>query len=425
MWSLANIGGSLSKSVYGSAHGAGDLIYFLPTKYKSYILDYTFDSSSSSKSSVKISLTNGSKDNYSVQAPASEFMFNNSDTSISQEPHDSNSVFLRGYVGEVISRMYEIEIGEKTFVTGQTKTSERTAFVLKSRDHATFEDAYVTNLMVNGDFVIKLQDRYMMDMLVALFHINDLGLSKPDQQDVIRYVSTALHSYVISQLYIHQGVKLTDVNITINVRRVDGLTTSKELRDFYVDSMKSGKLVPLSLLHHLFFKEDCGSVWKDIIFWASMLNPGLNDELRLIVPTQSSEGKSFISLHARKSELLSSSYYQTDVALPWQEKFVVKITFEEFLDELVMRKFMNDEQIDCFPLVSKGRWNRYENSPSSLHIAKTHRLSKFSVKDVQEVMDSYISKVSLYDQDKPKYIKRLTRATSVIPPLFTYIVYGD
>jgi hypothetical protein len=428
VWSLAGLASDkLGQILYGTSHGANELLYYIPTNFStlSYSYDFSVLSGEGQRRSVDIRLTNGpDTETFSQTYQLLDKIFDPAATSDKFSIIDNKSMFITDSFRSVISDLVSIQDSKTKAVFSQKSTSVRVGTVVKNKNEgASYEDAFSVTAVVNDDVNITISDKNIIDMIFSLFLIADTPYIDNDEYMGIvnNYIGTTLHSYVKDQMMVKEGISLKELKIELSISRITN--NSKDLHSNFIRHVNKGFIVPISTLQFMFFDKKMYDVivedWSPIIAITALANPSLNEALHSLMPMSTLKDKRNFKSVCRVRSYLNSNTYVSDKPLKWQNDHVCQLSFEEWMKEMAVRSFLKDDYPDYFPLHTRGEWIGPHSESLAINPPVQHKLSKFQVIDVYDIYEDITVKATMRaSPGVPEYIRRMTRISKRIPMIF-------
>jgi hypothetical protein len=437
-WSLApTTEFSTSKIVYGVSHGAHEIMHFMEPSFTKLNFYYEFNSLIGTKKSpnsthatVEMFDTRDDSHVYDRKFEVLDKLYDSDQCEANFGIINTNSMYSSDSYRKIINEMFIIvnDHDENTFSASQSSTSNRTGIVTKGPDNVTYDDAFQINLVVNNDFSIAIEDKSIVDMLISLMHMEKLKLSEDGMATVVNYITTTLHRYVTSQMYISSGVTIRKLKIKVSITCKKDSIVQEDLDEMFEKFLSKGMLVPISTLQYTYALSALKLISKDFSEWepfsilVSLANPGVNGNLKNFLPRLDIKSKTNIKNLCRNKGRLTSEYYESEVLLPWQDGYSYEMTFKQFINELAVRSSLDKDIPECFPLHTRGHWKSNLASSDEILRPMRHRIAKYKIDDVYDEIDSLIEKISLRDATMPKYIRKLTRLSEKLPDVFQRVL---
>jgi len=428
VWTLGPIRGSLANTAYGLSHGAQDLLYFVQTKHDSLSFRYNYsskiESGSKNSSSIDIVLSNGTNPVRKFSTKFNNHLADITSMEIKSRIGVTQSMFRNEHYKNVMSDLMSVESSSRASFS-QSSISTRVIFSVRKDGGQTFDEGFNTSLTMNNDVILSVDDKNIVDMLASFLLVDDISMSDTSMELASRYAATLLHRYVLSQLFIEDGIKILDMEMSVDlVRKCNDRSELMEKLSKYVSD---GHMVPITPLHYkAVLDSSLDDKWKKYIFWSSFANVGFNKGLDVFLPQIQSSSSSYISHVSKNKDMLDTTYYLPDSTFEWQEMLESKVSYNNFLWELLTRIVFNDEEISCIPMISRGDWMHGSISMSVFSVPEIHRLAKFSVSDSYALTIELIEILALTskikDLRRPGYVRSRTRAVKSMPPIMSDVI---
>jgi hypothetical protein len=435
--SLRNI---IAKSVYGASLGLYDLLYFVPTTHKQldFIFDYSGKLSSSEKESTPsrvvvrmhspVRTPDEPSDSISGVFHITEFSFGSIAEADFTSFISNSSSYTRSSILSVISSMFDIELDiEVDFVVDGE--SERRALLFKNEKVTEYSDGF----KVKGNIVDILtwdnKSIVLINTLLALYIWPTVhGYTADDGHTALgeasKYVATVVMHYVKSR------IRSTSSDVQIANLKFHFIASRKfnsfsELVSLYKGFVDTGVMVPLGPIHYLFYLQDDYEqmpLWYEFILYSSLCCPELNPMVKSVMPKLNDESKNQLKLYSIQNKFrLNSSYYNSDVSLPFQQELTFHITYRRFLQEMFVRIMLKSATPDYMLFVSAGQWVGNNSSSTVIHPTSLHPVfAKFGIHDVVahafEVTNDLL--MDTKDFKVPYYFKTRTRITEKMPDFY-------
>lgn len=408
---------TVGKVVYGLAHGAHELIHFMKStsnkvNYKLYFKGEDFSLSAN----LEIPNTNVNTRyecnafSFDIEIPYSKSKNNNSIFNHSTEMSVYNDLYeIKGYIKPVFS--YSVE-------------SSRRGFVSRKDGKNQFIETNEYNVYSLGGTKISQYDKNIADFIAPLFFLDTVDMV--NRLDIVQYVSSNIYKYAKDQVVAKPGLKLQELVVVLEITRKQ----HDNVKQFYIDCIDKGKIIPLTPIHYNMYLSDkfSESKWLPFSFLSSVANVNINQKLISVLPSMDIESKSFGSLYAMDRERLKSDYYVSDVALPFQKSQKFSIDFKTYMKEMYVKTLLNESVPGYFMFLSDGKWTHGDVRSSVVNPANINSyLCKFGLEDNYKIvrkMTEYFALTQGGIVKSPYYVKRLTRLTSHMPSIFERFVPG-
>jgi hypothetical protein len=163
------------------------------------------------------------------------------------------------------------------------------------------------------------------------------------------------------------------------------------------------------------------------MIFSSFCNININRGFIGVCPSIPETSKARFKVYAGSAKTLTSSYYLSDVALPFQNKSQIQLSFRQFMQELAIRTLHTGNVSEIFPLISRGEWRGTNGQSLSLAVASLHKLlHKFGTSNYSLLVGNFTKMISLRSGNPvPSYIKNESRITKDIPDVFQHYVSND
>lgn len=428
IWSLAPIKGStIAMILYGTAVGGADLLPFMVSKYSKMELKIVYDAAMTKSNTATLSLNGQEGSSVYVEEDISIKSFNPANVTF-KKPDSGRSMFFSDSLNSSMSQLMILKTSSEIETT-QTSTTERVTMINKGKTGTSsdFHEAFLSVAVVNEDFVFHLTDKSVLDMLISLFFISDMKLSKPDIQIIINYVCTVLFRFVQQSMYVKTGIRISKADMNISLSRNPNAVTQSQLFDIFSKFINDGHIVPISPMHYHYFENENfdQNKWLPFLFWAAIGNAHINDELWHFLPSIDRESKNNFRLIARNKELLTTEYYQSERCLPYQRKMKSGIDFDSFIRELFIRSLIVGDIPEYFPFLTRSQWKGAGTNSPNIAAPTLHRICKFGLVDHLNVIEKYVEMITMRDVLPPSYVRKLTRLTESLPGAFVRFSPND
>lgn len=424
----------LAKILYGHSHGLTDMVLFTDGKYGSSEFSLEVGNFVSQQNSTvrndfrsKVDLSLNSPKNSSgdsrleYSTTINEMLFNVASLDNPRISFKTDSIFSEKSYSSILSSCYDLTT-ELDIKFRQNAISERVGIVTKSKDNINYQDAFSMRIALNTFDTIRDFDKSILDPLIALRLIGDLyAPGSSDSEVVLQYVSTMFVKYVETYLYLKTGVKIESLKAKIKIVR-----KSDSLSKVYTDNVERGLLHPISTAQLYGYLYPDSFDWNELVFWSAISGTWFSEDLVNFLPKCDPNYKYRLNSLLYNSESLTTSYYVSDVALPWQKHPDIKLEYGDILRELFHRLMINDQIPDFIPLFTRSGWKGTNGSSPNIPLPHLHRISKFGVVNAEDEI-SIISKYSALRESPftpPVYVRKLTRLFERMPPLFNNILHG-
>jgi hypothetical protein len=342
---------------------------------------------------------------------------------------DESSGFMKPEYLAFIDDMYTIEehaTQDRTgvsFGTLHMGTSERMGVI--TRDAGKGLDAVYSDGFKNISFqseglqIPAWNDSILMQMC-SLFLLDHAHTNQETRDSVINYFSTCLYEYVRSAL------KLTDNNVLQYIEHKVSITRKiddTKLDQTYNGLVDNGTFVPITPIHyHYYFGLLKLEEWREYALYSAVSNIKMNSILDSVTPKMLEVDKFYFSSYARDRSRLTSRYYTSDVALPFQKRLEFGISFTDFLIEMFVRTMLVDDLPDYIYPVSAGCWNISGVSSRDISPVKLHKvLCKFAMNDCHKDVTQLATSLLMLE-NKPHYIRGTVRLTDKMPSVYNRYV---
>lgn len=439
VWSLAPyVPHALGKILYSASLGAGDLMYFLPSKYSKLVFHLEHDSTITGssnrpldkKNKVIITLSNGdSTSDLNLVVKLESKLFDTSTLKPAYKLLNRRSMYSSDTYAYVMSEMFSPELNEVSSTFSQTTVSDRVGIHIKGTDSQTFGDAFYIHAVINDNYHLDIYDKSVLDMLISLLFFDRMRDGDDYIHIAANYIYTTIQRYFIDGMVVKAGVNMNTLSFTFSIVRRKGLVTSEDLGKAFVNFVESGKLIPVSTLQMQQYVQAISSSvidqrWTSKSVLLNLANPNINDPIIDFLPKCSVSYKGFLKQLMRDNSLRKSDHYIADVVLPWQHQFKSTISRSDIYREMLARTFLRDDVTDYVPFFTKGGWKGTSGNSFIIDIPSHHRIAKYTLSDTEEKILS-LCRSSLFETHPQNYIKRTARLTQDIPPVFKHILDGD
>lgn len=164
---------------------------------------------------------------------------------------------------------------------------------------------------------------------------------------------------------------------------------------------------------------------EEIRFLVEFCQSVLNDPLDSYLPEITLDSKMYFRMISRNHDYLNTSYYQSEVSLPFQLRLHYSLPWFTFAKEMYVRSILDTDFPEVYPIFSRAGWKGTDGSSFGLSPARMHRIAKYMLPDYLENIEKYIEVITMRKQSPPSYIRRMTRLTEFIPDLFKRFIPND
>jgi len=330
----------------------------------------------------------------------------------------SRSIFTKhSYLG-ILSNLITISNKNK-IITSQSSETVRQVHAIPEQD--SYQESYIISLSHNSGFEFTVEDKCIVDMISFFLYIRDLDIIEEDLKLLARYAATIIQAYVVSQMYIKSGIRLShlDCEIIIDKKKVDKDT----LHDIFVNGVDEGEIIPISPLHYMYYfgytdLED----WKKFILYPAISNLNQNRNLLSVAPYMTQESRTNFRNYAKDGDLLSTRSYVGMPDIPMYIGGKHRETFQDFLYEMFVRTITLDSVDLCYPLVSRGQWSTDFNESLKVGAPSLNpAMCKFTLKNYDISISRFIKSLNSIDR-KLYHVKRKARLSTLCPNISHLII---
>lgn len=443
--SLSSLRGNpIGEAIYGISMGLPDLIYFMPSFWKSVEINLMFNADLNEKGKPFNTIVDfGSYDNKvtkRVECSSPLRSFPSLSSTDMDRPLGKFSIFNLKSALSIISVLYDIHM-KCDYKVINSKPSERFGLISRDgKDHISYSDGFkITDTVIQDlDFTHYSEDliRSLMALFLLKWNGKDVvsrGGSTDETFHILNYLGSLIHQYIQSSVKSIAGnVEIVYIDCKVEIKRRTNERDPKALIKLFKGAIDEGHAVPVSPIHYISYLNESFDVseWEYLIFISALagFNPNY-DIFKTLAPKISTESRrDFVEISKNRSRL-ESKFYESDVVLPFQHSRTFGISYNDFLFEMLVRSLLNGPTPDYFLTFSEGRW--VGSTGSSLTIVPGHinpLFHKFGLNDHHHFITDFIKKVML---DKggdhkqfipPYYVRSQTRLTESLPGVFTHFV---
>jgi hypothetical protein len=446
MWSLAPLSRpTISHILYGVSHGAQETLLFNESYYDTLLFSYSFSSEIGSVNKVELELRPAQGDMYSDTFNLSDKIFDPAIVNFQNNIIDNKSMYSSGSFRKVLHRLIEFSGGLIETQFGQRSVSERMGLYTKSKSEKAYEDAFVIRVQVNDGVSITIEDKTLFDLFFSLLFLRDLdltpekvvgdnltqnkikesnGVRRMDVSLLLNYIITLLHAYIKTRLVVKSGVSIQKLLMKIELKRK--MNDSAKLHNSLKGMVGEGLIVPISSYQWMCVVmpqklED--DEWLYTKFISNIATTQANHCLHVYMPSLQIDSKLFIRQISRNRKMLQTNYYISDVSPPILSNVHDQISYDDFIDEMMIRSMWEGCYPQFFPIFSRGEWSGSNITSYNIHPPVHHRLAKFMVDDPENLYEIMTDDFAMYTDKPPFFMRRTTRITDKIPDIFNRIIY--
>lgn len=421
---------ALSHFLYGTVHGASDLMIFIPSEHSQFRMEYNYDIKvPSNGNNISIAWPKVDKSgsyvyermpDHTVISPELKF---NSDISRScMSIKSTNSMFSASNASSVLGQFVKLSNsdGEDGFdlviTTSVEGISTRMVMSVPQKDgESTYVTGHSTMLSEAKGQKYTLSDPLLMNTLLSLFVV--LERHPEDHDWILSYVATMLNSYIRSQLPNESNVKILGINLKMHVTKTNNCWSSSF--NLFDKLVKRGRIVPYTPLQLMFYslgQNDNHAThinlldkWIDTISWSALINRGANSEVVLgLTPETTAKYRELFTSISMDNNRLRSDYYTPSSSIANVNKNVSKIDYDQFIREILIRTLSGDAIPESYPLFTRGKW--YNDNATSGYFTCTHLhpFAKFALRNnAYATINSLVDDLLLNEEDntKPVFLK--------------------
>jgi hypothetical protein len=427
-WALAPCTRAASSVIlYGTSHGAHELLSFEESNYHKLEFDYSFDSQvfDKIKRTIAIRLHGSGENIHERSCTLVDKVFDPANMIPNYKVLERKSMFSSSSYREIMQDLFIVSNEPLELEVNQVTTSDRIGVVSKSKDGRIYDDGFSVRLFVNDDINLSIDDKSVIDMLVSLLFIDEVMLEGQELDLAMNYISTVLYKYVIDQTFSKVGVTIKTIDMKISIVRKIEARNSDDLRTIFNKHLSQGKIIPISTLQLMYASNSLkgGNIhhsWIKYMFWTALANPNINSVLHDYLPILDNQSRINFRTVCRDKTFLTSEAFNSEASLPWQSDMEVSISFIQWVDELAVRSVIRGDLPECIPLNTRSQWFGSSSKSFSISPPTYHRIAKFSVDDPYLVIDQLTSSSSMRDVSTkpPFWMKHLTRISQNIPNIF-------
>lgn len=409
----------MANGVLGSAQGLQDLIPFSSDHFDGCFIKFKYDNSlSSAQRMVTITLTK----NLAVDREKT-FVFSDSSTPRHQLNSDfqlspNHSCFTTGTYKNIMSQIYTVKSSDPTFELSTASAIERRFIVTNDGSEKTkFSDGFISDSSYDAGFKFSVREKCIIDM-VSFIMSGDYDIADMAKLDpLVRYMTTIVQHYFISQMVISQGVTLKKLEFELSVEK--NVNDPDKLHNIYRNAVQCGDVIPMSPVQFMYyFDKSKIKDWRKHIYAAGMLNVNQNPDMKTVMPKITSKSRTNFHSYARVRKLLNSNTYNNyDKFSPFYRSEPKIISFDDFLMELMVRQASLESIDNCYPMISRSQWktqlkSSLDVSPASIN----HQFVKFNVPNITNVITDFNS--AMMDIKDSPHVSMMARKMDRVSDIF-------
>jgi hypothetical protein len=439
-------------AIYGSSLGLHDMVFFEPSEWKdiniSFVFDASIDESKIKKNSTK-NLINLKIDCISHDGRKFKFRFNDNlrlfqtETAVDWEAsHFENSIFANKNPKTACNECFTMSLdGEYVVIVYDTNDTERVGIVSRGSNIAeSIVDGFRIHQTVVNDLDIDEFNEDLSRILATTKmlrgvegrndHENGLSLavvdehSKNSMDGYCAYISSALYQFVSSKVASERTSVIKKIKFTINLQ--PNISTNYESNSKFKEMVNKGSIVPISPLQILRYLGHYDvEVWRKYVFCSALVGMNLNPIVLTVMPSIASNSKRNMILISIFRDRLESQFYNEEEALDFEKSHNFKITYEQFLKEMLVRMLVSTNTPSYFRFMSEGSWKGSSGSSLTIVAPNFQRVfSKYTLGSIYEEVSDFNYKMALY-KIKIDGVKRTARLVNKLPDVFASVVENE
>lgn len=426
-----------AKAAFGAAHGAFDLVHFMPSQFETITVQVrvVMDPKSSNHKYQTVRIVAKSHDGDKTMDQTSERDFNVYDINQPDMAAKNNKYSMFGGKAntQLFPRMYETNGKGKHEDDSDTNwvdvglmhdgETERRAIIIKDDSGETvFAQGYqIPGFLLEG-LRIPVGADGIMSQLTPLFHLKELYPNKSDQNEFLAYVGTGVMKFVSDTVKLTASNKINYMHVNLEIKRK---IPNEELMDTFRDYVNEGFCMPLTPLQfQVYFGLQDLSDWTEFAYLSALSMPNYNTNFDSLMPNQTLAARAAFAFYARNREYLTSDAYTPSTAIPMKMSQKFGIDWNMFMKELYVRTLLNKPLPDYIYPLTAGAWNICGAPNKSVGVAALHPMfCKLEMSDYPQGIDHFVKDMLLINSDM-NYIHKNCRLTEFLPDVYCRYVPG-
>jgi hypothetical protein len=429
------------KTVYGTALGLYDLVYFVATRYNCMVFNMVFHGKLDTSNGAQHGLKTSVKYSQSIN-PEPDFKPIEIVSHLKHWPYkpfkmdgfsqysSERSIFDKASITTVIKSLYSITLTvDVSFaIDGE---SERRAIIISSKNHEQYADGFKVRDIIPDILTWDVFSPHLLNVICGLFIMpesmqpgRDNNSTMKQYEDVVSYVSTIMKEELLSSIRSSsKQVQITHIDYNLEVIR--HANDAKVLNELYKELINQMMVVPLSPLHYLLYLENLDvkfmDYWKEFAFYSAVACSVINPILTSVMPKMDITSKNQFSLYLRNDARFESNYYNSEFILPWQKHLKFSMTKTAFFKEMYVKTMLYGDLPNYFCFITESEWEGNQSSSIPVHPASLHNIfSKFGLGEPLSNIDKVTSELLLDTPEykRPYYVKSMTRLTRDMPSIY-------
>jgi hypothetical protein len=238
------------------------------------------------------------------------------------------------------------------------------------------------------------------------------------------YLASTLYQFVLSKVASERTSVVKKISFAITLQPHISTTYESNLK--YKNMVDKGSIVPISplqILRYLGFYDI--EVWRRYVFCSALVGINLNPVVISVMPAIASNSKRSMVLIAILRDRLESTFYNEEEALEFEKNRIFRITYEQFLKEMLVRMLTSTDTPSYFRFMSEGSWKGSSGSSLVITAPSFQKVfSKYTLSDIYKEVSDFNYKMALY-KIKIDGVKRTARLVNKLPDVFSSLVENE